>query len=183
MRCPTGKSPGSCLVFSAKIFRFSRWANHLYKLACPASIRGAFRDRHERGAGCGGRFGAFDEWRMRRTAKSCGPDAPTLASSSRKATFAGDGGKKARSPGRARRKPLKPLRGECRVFPVSPWWTYSCFLFFARETAGASRARHSLRPLIFRGRKIEVKLARKTRRDREGVFLISKPGNFRDVQP
>src|SRR5881394_3416524 len=30
---------------------------------------------------------------------------------------AGDGGKQARSPGRARRKPLKPLRGECRVEP------------------------------------------------------------------
>jgi hypothetical protein len=30
----------------------------------------------------------------------------------------GDGGKQARSPGRARRKPLKPLRGECRVNPV-----------------------------------------------------------------
>ena len=30
--------------------------------------------------------------------------------------FAGDGGKKARSPRRARRKPLKPLRRECRVF-------------------------------------------------------------------
>jgi hypothetical protein len=28
----------------------------------------------------------------------------------------GDGGKKARSPGRARSKPLKPLRRECRVF-------------------------------------------------------------------
>src|SRR5436305_5916742 len=28
---------------------------------------------------------------------------------------AGDGGKQARSPGRARRKPLKPLRGGCRV--------------------------------------------------------------------
>ena len=27
-----------------------------------------------------------------------------------------DGGKQARSPGRARRKPLKPLRGECRAF-------------------------------------------------------------------
>ena len=25
---------------------------------------------------------AFDEWRLKRTAKSCGPDAPTLASSS-----------------------------------------------------------------------------------------------------
>src|ERR1700726_4239419 len=43
--------------------------------------------------------------RVKRTAKTCGPDAPTLASSSRKATFAGDGGKKARSPGRARYKP------------------------------------------------------------------------------
>jgi hypothetical protein len=30
--------------------------------------------------------------------------------------FADDGGKQARSPGRARRKPLKPLRGECRAF-------------------------------------------------------------------
>ena len=55
-----------------------------------------------------------------RTAKSCGPDAPTLASSSRmlcrpyrvqtQRKSAGDGGKTARSPGRARRKPLKPLR-------------------------------------------------------------------------
>jgi hypothetical protein len=33
----------------------------------------------------------------------------------------GDGGKKARSPGRSRRKPLKPLRGECRVIPAQPW--------------------------------------------------------------
>src|SRR6266567_542640 len=56
---------------------------------------------------------------LRRTAKSCGPDAPTLASSSRSRVgptglrqdiSVGDGGKQARSPGRARRKPLKPLR-------------------------------------------------------------------------
>ena len=39
---------------------------------------------------------------------------------------AGDGGKKARSPGRARRKPLKPLRGECRVTPVNSLVTNSC---------------------------------------------------------
>src|SRR6266852_4626606 len=54
-----------------------------------------------------------------RTAKSCGPDAPMLASSSRSRVgptglrqdlSADDGGKQARSPGRARRKPLKPLR-------------------------------------------------------------------------
>jgi hypothetical protein len=36
-------------------------------------------------------------------------------------TFADDGDKKARSPGRVRRKPLKPSRGECRVTPVRPW--------------------------------------------------------------
>jgi hypothetical protein len=86
-------------------------------LAVP-SHRGAARDRHERGAGCGGRGRRCRRAALTRTAKSCGPDAPTLASSSRKATFADDGGKQARSPGRARRKPLKPLRRECRVFPV-----------------------------------------------------------------
>src|SRR5258707_10192562 len=57
---------------------------------------------------------------LQRTAKSCGPDAPTLASSLAEVASAqpglgktisvGDGGKRARSPGRARRKPLKPLR-------------------------------------------------------------------------
>src|SRR5205814_8488668 len=34
---------------------------------------------------------------------------------------AGDGDKKARSPGKSRRKPLKPLRGECRAAPVNLW--------------------------------------------------------------
>jgi hypothetical protein len=56
---------------------------------------------------------------LQRTAKSCGPDAPTLASSLRSCVgptglrqdiSAGDGGKRARSPGRVRHKPLKPLR-------------------------------------------------------------------------
>ena len=90
------------------------------------------------GEGCGGRGsvlramgsqGGFRlvsdhqaSWRemLLRTAKSCGPDAPTLASSLRmlcrpnrartQRKSASDGGKRARSPGRARRKPLKPLR-------------------------------------------------------------------------
>jgi hypothetical protein len=38
----------------------------------PVPIRGAYRDRHERGAGCGGRGGASDEGAGLRTAKSCG---------------------------------------------------------------------------------------------------------------
>ena len=45
-------------------------------------MRGAFRDRHERGPGCGGRGCAFDERRVMRTAKPCGPDTPMLVSSS-----------------------------------------------------------------------------------------------------
>src|SRR5712692_5308329 len=60
-----------------------------------------------------------DERCWSRTAKSCGPDAPTLASSPRSCVgptglrqnlSADDGGKRARSPGRARHKLLKPLR-------------------------------------------------------------------------
>src|ERR1700720_1996137 len=84
----------------AKIFRYARRANHLYKFAPSHPTRGAYRDRHGRGVGCGGRGsvlramgsqGGFfesvsdqqhaDERRFSRTAKSCGPDAPTLASS------------------------------------------------------------------------------------------------------
>src|SRR6202011_4436862 len=40
-----------------------------------------------------------------------------------------DGGKRARSPGRARNKPLKPLRGECRVFPVCDRGDYARVVF------------------------------------------------------
>jgi len=84
-----------------KIFRWRRRANQGHWFA-RLLHRGACA-RHERGVGCGGR-----EWRARRarrtrTAKPCGPDAPTLASSSWGAKLLrGDGGKKARSPGRAR---------------------------------------------------------------------------------
>jgi hypothetical protein len=95
-----------------------------------------------------------------RTAKSCGPDAPTLASSWRKAIFADDGGKQARSPGRARRKPLKPLRRECRVIPGEPVVTNARVYYTPRAAAGASGARHSLRPLISEGGMFPEKLAR-----------------------
>ena len=93
---------------------------------------------------------AFDEWRVMRTAKSCGPDTPTLVSSLRKATFADDGGKQARSPGRARSKPLKPLRagmpGDSGATVVT---TLVCYQHTAHEAAGATGTRHSPRPLIF----------------------------------
>jgi len=58
---------------------------------------------------------------LKRTAKSCGPDTPTLGVKPAEDDPAGDGSKRARSPGRARRKPLKPLRREGRVIPVNLW--------------------------------------------------------------
>ena len=64
----------------------------------------------------------------------------------------GDGGKRARSPGRARYKPLKPLRGESRLIPSEPVvTTLVCFIYFAREAAGATGTRLSLRPLSLGG--------------------------------
>jgi hypothetical protein len=65
---------------------------------------------------------------------------------------ADDGDKQARSPGRARRKPLKPLRGECRAFSGVTVVTNARAFYTTRAAAGASGARHSLRPLIFEGK-------------------------------
>jgi hypothetical protein len=47
--------------------------------------------------------------------------------------------------------------------------TLVCFVFIAREAAGASRARHSLRPLFFRRRDVMATLARNARRERGAV--------------
>src|SRR6266850_7584229 len=92
-----------------------------------------------------------------RTAKSCGPDAPTLASSLRSRVgpiglrqdiSAGDGGKRARSPGSAKETVKTIACGECRVIPV-----YSLLLVCvlplpsAHEAAGATGIRRSPRPL------------------------------------
>jgi hypothetical protein len=72
-----------------------------------------------------------------------GPDTPLSA---------GDGDKKARSPGRVRRKPLKPLRRKRRVNPVKPVVTaLVCSLHFAREAAGAASSRRFLHPLFSEG--------------------------------
>ena len=83
-----------------------------------------------------------------RTVKSCGPDAPTLASSWR-SDLRSDGGKQARSPGRARRKPLKPLRaGMPGEFGGPVVTTLVCYQHTAHEAAGAAGTRHSPRPLL-----------------------------------
>jgi hypothetical protein len=124
-----------------------------------------------------------DERRMLRTEKSCGPDAPTLASSLRRRApaqpgqtrrqSASDGGKQARSPGRARRKPLKPLRREGRVSRRTLGdYARVLHLNFAREAAGASGTRLSLRPLLSEGQKFS-QTSDAWRRENAEACLIS----------
>jgi hypothetical protein len=74
--------------------------------------------------------------------------------------FADDGGKQARSPRRARRKPLKPLRGECRENRCDRG-DFARVLFSFR-TRGYGRNRRPAFPAPFdlRGSRIKVKLAR-----------------------
>ena len=60
-RAPTGEfveadqRDSTSPVPFAKIFRFTRRANHLYKFVPSHPTRGAYHDRHGRGEGCGGR--------------------------------------------------------------------------------------------------------------------------------
>ena len=85
-----------------------------------------------------------------RTAKTCGPDAAVLASSlwiHSQATVA-----KEPFTGESALYAVKPLRRECRIASAALYARVRNFLQFAHETAGAARIRHSLRPLISRGR-------------------------------
>jgi hypothetical protein len=49
--------------------------------------------------------------------------------------------------------------------------TLVCLFFITHEAAGASSARHSLRPLISEGGKFRQNSREKPRRDREAVFV------------
>ena len=118
-------------------------------------MRGA-RDRHERAVRCDGRGWRARRTRLKRTAKSCGSGVAVLALSSREASPAGDGGKRAvlREEHEVSRKAIAQGRPECSRCPVC-----SCAVLFAqiaRETAGAASTRSSLRPL-FRGPRLRCK--------------------------
>jgi hypothetical protein len=97
-------------------FVLRRRANHLYASApsCP-NKRGGSRSPRTRGRVRWTLASSQGVRGDKRTAKPCGPDAPTLASTRDNAAHcAGMVARKPGSPGRARSKPLKPLRRECR---------------------------------------------------------------------
>jgi hypothetical protein len=163
-------------VLSVKIFPFPSEPNHLHIFRHLVPHRGAARDRHERGAGCGGREAA-----PKTRAHPCGRRSRVVLTPRRWRQVGGrdsadDGGNKARSPGRARRKPLKPLRGECRATRRDRGDLLACFLLLharlrARRAPGipCSPLGVALRPLIFRRCDVHEKLARSARRERRVV--------------
>jgi hypothetical protein len=112
--------------------------------------RGAARDRHGREAGCDGRDGNARRAGLMRTAKSCGPDIPTLMSSWRRcfriapATVATKPGHRGEREGN-RKTTRAGNAGKTGVTVVT---MLACSSHVAREAAGANGARHSLRPLI-----------------------------------
>ena len=135
--CPVQSFPQKYFCFLPRqitgVFRASR-----------ALRRGVSRSSRTLGAGCGGRGSvvarggcragsdgpvsiapARRRTALKRTAKPCGPGTRCWCQVGGGAStqpgllrcqFADDGDKTNSSPGRARNKPLKPLRGECRAF-------------------------------------------------------------------
>src|SRR3974390_2295222 len=101
-----------------------------------------------------------------RTAKSCGPDAPTLASSFLGSKLLGERGWQESPVTReSAKEPVKPSRRESRMFPVEPVVLPPCF--FCTGPTGAIGTRLSLRPLIEEGGMRDARLGRSAPRDRE----------------
>src|SRR5437764_1221076 len=125
--------------------------NQNYNSTRLAPTRGAYHDRHDTwGAGCGGRFCSGAQARTnerKRTAKSCGPGAATLASSLRsdlQVTVAKEPAH--RGEHEVSRKTIAQGMSECFRCPVCSCAPKCTSL--AHETAGAAPTRHSLRPLL-----------------------------------
>jgi hypothetical protein len=126
------QSDSTCPVLVAKIFSFPSDPNHPHILRHPVPQRGGSRSSRTRGGmrwtqaahltralPCGRRSRVV--LTPRRWCQVLGKQASCKF-------LGGDGGKQARSPGRARRKPLKPLRGECRATRCDRGDELVCFL-------------------------------------------------------
>ena len=95
-----------------------------------------------------------DECAHKRTAKSCGPDIPTLISSLRGDDLADDGGKKARLTGESTKETVKTIRaGNAGMFRRTCGDLLVCFFHLHARLRVRLSTRHSLRPL-FSGRTI-----------------------------
>jgi hypothetical protein len=139
--CPSGYFAISVSSPACKNFSLSRLVETGIGRMSLAPARGAYRDRHGRWVRDAVDAAArADERRcsVRRSRVVLTPRRwrQVRAEAIRKS----DGGKKARSPGRARRKPLKPLRRGCRLMRCTCSDHARVLSIFAREAMGASCA-------------------------------------------
>ena len=121
--CPTS---ARCEFLSTPVWKNNsvfQNAKALYGLRHPVSMRGALRVVTKREAGCGGRGGIIRRTMPMRTAKPCGPGAPTQVPSWRQcfSHCADDGDKKARSHRGDHGVSRKPLRREGRIVSADLW--------------------------------------------------------------
>jgi hypothetical protein len=128
----------TCLVPIAKIFPFTFGANHFYIRCHPGPHKGAFRDRHERRARV--------RWTLiarLTSALSCGRRSRVVLTPRRwrqvsQKCLRGDGGKQARSPGRARNKLLKPSRAGMPGDPGATVVTNACAFYHCARGCGCN---------------------------------------------
>jgi hypothetical protein len=139
--------------------------------AVPRSQGGRFAIVTKRGAGCDGRGGFKRRMKPWRTAKSCGPDTPTLVSSlldDQQATVAKEPGH--RGEHEISRNTIAQGVPDCFGVPVV---TCSCAFFICTRGCGCLLStRHSLRPLFFEG-PVDEQLGRIVSRERRRVSLHS----------
>jgi hypothetical protein len=138
-------------------------------LAIPAHTQGAFRDRHERRAGM-----RWTRVALLTRALSCGRRSRVVLTPRRwrqvsQKYLRDDGGKKARSPGRARNKLLKPSRAGMPGDPGATVVTNACVLL--PYTRGCGCNGHPAFPTPSLGERISFKNSgARASRDRECMF-------------
>jgi len=149
------------------------------QLSHPA--RGAYRDRHGRwawdavAAAASGARKRADEWR------NCGRQSRVVLTPRRwrqvRGNFpANDGGKKARSPGRARNKPLKPLRAGMPGDPGGPVaTTLVCYLHHCTRGCGCSGHPAFPTPSVFLGEGSMHDSGASRREIAESYFKLERP--------
>src|SRR5439155_5576615 len=128
----------ACPAPFAKIFLFRPEANQFTDSRCPVPREGRCA-RHQRGAGCGGRCGAFDEWRRRgrRSRVVLTPRCWRQVCEKKRRRRC----QTSLVTGESTKETVKPLRGECRVISgVTVVTTLVCSLHLSHARLRAHQA-------------------------------------------
>ena len=168
--------PKTCPALLRKIFRFRSRANQFFSLAVSPDERGGSRSSRTRGGMQWTRKLAQDEREPTRTAKPCGPDAPTLASSSWEASFSG--ATVARKPGHRGEHEIsrKPLRRESRIASAGPVCSCAFFCAFVHTRPRVQRASGFPCALLFFSEGGNRRKARAQRAARSRIRVCDQSG-------